>query len=473
VIPNDETGALRDGFQRQGRSFGLWVERLLALAVFAGLIRVGWMFFENGYFPQPFFYEPSDTWMDWFNTAYWAHNRGAYDSWLTIYPPLSFVLLKFLGLPGCYADSPGIEMRDCDWLGITSLHAIYLVDIGLIARMFWKIDPRTSLPRSFALTAGMPMFYGLERGNLILFCLAFIALGVGPLLRSARLRWLSLALAVNLKVYTITVVTALLLRRKWIAFEGCVIAIIGVYLLTYAILGSGTPFEIVRNITEFSGSFQSASVLDIWYPSTYTPLQSLLEGFGFPITTVIGSQIAERGLMTIKVLRLLAQSILLLAALATWLRPEKVPPFRAAMFALSLALITSEAGGYTQTMIILLIFMERWEGICRPAAIAICYIVCVPAEIILDSVPTLTRYSYLAGRPVFVDFGIGLGMFMRPMLNMLAPVIIALFTIREVWIDVRDDGRSKRWRYLADAVFLPWIRRSRPLGVTPTVNPEP
>lgn len=473
MIPSGEPGAVDSAVQHRKSRLGLKAEWAFALLILAGLCRVGWMFFDKGYFPQPFFYEPSDTWMDWFNTAYWAHDPGAYDSWLTIYPPLSFVLLKFLGIASCYGDSPGTEMRDCDWLGVVILHAIYLFDIVLIGRMFWKIDPKTSLPRGFALTAGMPMFYGLERGNLILFCIAFIALGVGPLLRSARLRWLFLALAVNLKVYTITLVASLLLRRKWLAFEGCVIAIISVYLLTYGILGAGTPFEIVRNIAEFSGSFQSASVLDIWYPSTYIPLQSLLEGTGFPITTVIGSQIAERGLIAIKLIRYSAQAILILAAFATWLRPEKVPPFRAAMFALSLALITSEAGGYTQTLIILLIFMERWEGLCRPLAISICYIACIPAEIILDSVPTLIRYSYLAGRPVFVDFGIGLGMFVRPLLNMLAPVSIALFTIRTVWIDIRDDGWSLRWRHRADAAFLPWIRRPRPLQPTPLAKPEP
>lgn len=452
---------------------GLWVEWSFAIIVLIALMRVMWILYYDGYLPQPFFYVPGDIWMDWFNTAYWAHNRGAYDSWMTIYPPLSFVLLRLFGKASCYTAASGLEMRDCDWVGIASIHALYIFDIVLIGRMFWKIDPKTSLPRSFALTAGMPMFYGLERGNLILFCLAFVALGMGPLLRSARLRWFFLALAVNLKVYTVTIVASLLLRRKWLAFEGCALAIASVYLVTYAILGEGTLFEIVRNITEFSGGFQSASVLDIWYPSTYIPLESLFGGGGFPITAVIGSRIAENGIIAIKIVRTSAQAILLLAAFATWLRPEKVPPFRAAMFALSLALITSEAGGYTQTLIILLIFMERWEGICRPFAMVICYIACIPAEIILDSIPTIISYSYLAGRPVFVDFGVGLGMFVRPLLNMLAPVSIALFTIRTVWIDIRDDGWSLRWRHRADAAFLPWIRRPRPLQPTPLAKPEP
>ncbi|MEO1968985.1 MAG: hypothetical protein ABGW87_09775 [Sphingomonadaceae bacterium] len=449
---------------------GLWVEWVLALVILAAFIRVGIKFYLNGYFPQPFFYEPSDTWMDWFNTAYWAHNTGAYDSWMTIYPPLSFILLKFMGLPHCYTAGTGLEMRDCDWLGVACLHVLYVIDIVLVARAFSKIDRRTALPRSFSLTVGMPMLYGLERGNLILFCFAFLVLGFGPLLRSARLRWFFIGMAVNLKVYVIAAVAALLLRRKWLAFEGCIIATVGVYLVTYGMMGAGTPIEIYRNITEFSSSFQSASVLDIWNPSTYMPLKSLLGGMGFPITVVIGSRPAELGLVAINVVEFSAKLILLAGAAATWLRPEKVPSYRAAMFALSFAMITSESGTYSQILVLFLLFMERWEGFARPAALVICYIVCVPAEIILQAIPTLIRYSYFTGGPVYVDFGIGLGMFVRPLLNMLGPVLIALHTIRIVWLDVREQGWSSRWRYRRDFALLPGVRRPSRPPASPTAD---
>lgn len=81
---------------------GWWTEMLFALAILGLLVRVAYLFDQNGYLPQPFFYEPSDTFMDWFNTAYWARDPGAYDSWRTIYPPLTFVVLRSLGSDRCY-----------------------------------------------------------------------------------------------------------------------------------------------------------------------------------------------------------------------------------------------------------------------------------------------------------------------------------------------------------------------------------
>ena len=53
-------------------------------------------FFANGFLPAPFVFDVGDTFMDWFNTAYWAHNPGAYSVWGTIYLPLSFVLTGLL-----------------------------------------------------------------------------------------------------------------------------------------------------------------------------------------------------------------------------------------------------------------------------------------------------------------------------------------------------------------------------------------
>ena len=89
------------------------IETLLALAVVASFGWTALVFHRTGYLPQPFVFDTNDTFMDWFNTAYWAHHPGAYDIWQSIYPPLSFVFLKLVGLPGCYLDSP-FYARDCD-----------------------------------------------------------------------------------------------------------------------------------------------------------------------------------------------------------------------------------------------------------------------------------------------------------------------------------------------------------------------
>lgn len=444
------------------RSWTLWPEYLMALGVLLLIGRAMVILYLYGYLPQPFFYEPSDTYMDWFNTAYWARDPGAYDSWRTIYPPLSFVALRFMGKGSCYAGAEGLIARDCDWVGLVAIHAIFLVNMLLVALTFRKVDQRTAIPRAIALSAGLPMLYALERGNILLLCFTAMLLGFGPLLKSARLKWLFIGIAVNFKIYLVAAIASLLLRRRWLWFEGALIATVLVYLLSFGIIGAGTPREIITNIRDYSSGFVASQVLDIWYAVTYQPLISLLQGETFPVTGVVGSRTAEVGLSILPLLVRMGQASILAAAAATWLRPEVVPPHRIVFFGVAMALISSEAGGYTQMMVILFVFMESWRGVARPLAILICYILSLPGDIIIGDIPPIIRDSYLAGHQVEVYFGVGLGMFLRPALLILVAVTLSALTIKDVWVDIRLQGWKDRWRFRRDWPMLPGILRPRP-----------
>jgi hypothetical protein len=61
------------------------IEFVLMLAMFAGLARLIKFFHYQGYLPAPFVFDVSDTFMDWFNTAYYAHNNGGYSAWSSAY----------------------------------------------------------------------------------------------------------------------------------------------------------------------------------------------------------------------------------------------------------------------------------------------------------------------------------------------------------------------------------------------------
>lgn len=452
--------------QRPSRPSPRWAEYVLAFAVLALLGRAGWTLYAYGYLPQPFFYEPSDTWMDWFNTAYWARDPGPYEVWGTIYPPLSFVVIRLFGINSCYGrsalTSDMLTIRDCDWLGIVTIHVIFLMNIVLIALNFRKSDRGTAVPRTIALALGMPMMFALERGNILLLTFTCFLLAFGPLLRSARLRWLAAGLAINFKVYLLGAVFALLLKRRWRWVEGAMVATVLVYIISYVMLGTGTPMQLIANITRYSSGFEAGQVLDIWYSITYAPLISLLNGNIFPVTTAVGSQPAELGLIIIPLLVRAGQLSVLLAALAVWLRPEAVSPHRAIFLGTAMALISSEAGGYTQILIILLVFMEPWRGIARPIAIVLCYVLCFPADIIVGSVPPFVRDSYLAGRPVEIRMGVGLGMFLRPGVLIAIAIALSCSTIRDVWIDVREQGVRQRWRFRRDSALLPGVAKPEP-----------
>lgn len=451
---------LPDHLRQQGR----WLEWVLAAAVLAGLLHMAYLTVAYQYFPQPFFYDTDDTFRDWFSTAIWAHEKGAYDTWLTVYPPLSFLFLKYAGLPQCYIYAPLSTVRDCDWLGIVLIHVIYVANIFIAARLFMKIDRRTALPRSFALTAGMPMLFGLERGNLVLLCFTCIMLGWGPLVRSARLRWLFVGLAINLKVYLIAGVATQLLRRRWRWVEGALLATILVYIVSYGLYGEGTPKEIVDNLVNFAEGFLStpSSVMDVWYPNTYKPLYYILTKAEIPITSMIGSDLVEAGAIAIPAAVYGTQAMIVLAALASWVRPEAVPPFRLAFLGIALAMITSEASAYTQPVMFLFVFMERWEGITRTLAIIITYILCIPGDILVaDPLPVL-QFSYIADHYVITLQGIALGMFLRPMGLLLLALLLSMHTIAVVWNDIRMQGWKDRWRFRQDVLLLPGLIRPRP-----------
>jgi len=451
--------------------WSLFFEYALATAVLVGALRLAVLTWVNGYFPQPFFFDTDDTWRDWFSTAIWAHEDGAYDSWLSIYPPLSFAFLKFVGLPSCYEYAPMATVRDCDWVGVVVMHAIYAINILLTALTFMKIDRATALARSLTLSICMPMLFGLERGNLILLCFTFVVLGFGPLLASARLRWLCVALAVNLKVYLIACVASQLLRRRWLWVEGVIIAIIGVWLVSFVIYGAGTPLDVYRNISNWAGGSTPSSILDIWYPNTYLPLRFVLGESNAPVNVILGSRVVNFALVFMPLTTHLAQVSIVFAAAITWLRPEVVPPYRLAFFGAALAMVTSETSTYTQPIVFFFVLMEPWRGWERIAALVATYILCIPGDIMISGPTRVQSFSFIGNRFVLAEYAVSLGMILRPFLFMLPAYFLSFLTIKDVWLDIRRQGWATRPRFFSDFPLLPGV--AKPSRISTSQSSEP
>uniref|UniRef100_UPI0025E6740D glycosyltransferase 87 family protein n=1 Tax=Novosphingobium sp. Chol11 TaxID=1385763 RepID=UPI0025E6740D len=422
-----------------------------------------WFLLKYHYLPQPFFYEPSGTWMDWYSLTQWGQHKGAYDTAQSIYPPLSFVLLKLFAIPHCYDLTYSEEVRPCDWVGGLVLTLMWLVNFPLTYFSFRKIDRATALPRAFALAFGFPMLFAFERGNLLLFCYACVVLAYGPLLKSARLRWLFAGIAVNFKVYLVAALLAPLLRRRWLAVEGAVICTVLVYLVTWYILGEGSPAQLIRNLGNYSGGFGAAALLDLWFPSSYIPVRLLLDG-SFPVYVIMGSQEAAMIYIGITVFMRFVQALIVLAAVAAWFRPEVVPPHRLVYLAISLALSASEAGGYTQVLLILFVFMETWRGIARPIAIVIAYVLCISFDITFSAAPPLVRDSFLGNTYVIAEYGFGLMSLLRPGMMLTMAALLSGVTIAAVWADIRQQGWRGRWRYRRDLPLLPGVLRPAPIA---------
>jgi len=432
-----------------------WVEPILAALVLLTICHTIWHLVTYHYLPQPFFYEPGDAWMDWFNTAYWARDEGTYDVWGTVYPPLSFVFFKLVGIGACYPGAEGLDSRDCDWVGAIVMNAWCLLNALIFWKTYRKHDRSTALYRAFILAFGMPMADAWERGNVIIVCFTCFILAHGPLLKSAKLKWLLAGLAVNFKVYLIASIVPYVLRRRWRWFEGALASVILIYVVTWGLLGRGNPVTLYENIVIFSQPMQATSFLDVWFAATYQPVISLLNGMStFPVMAILGSDRTEILIFLLPLITHIVQATIVLAAAAAWLRPEVVPMYRLVGLITSLAIITSEPGGYTAVIVLMMALFERWEGIGRRIAIICCYILSLQYDIYIDPLNPQLKAGFLGGQPVLYQYWVTVGPFLRPGLIMLIPFSLACVTLRAVWLDIRAQGWRNRYRFRYDAPLL-------------------
>ncbi len=424
---------------RHGR-IGLACEIALAAIVVASVVGIAHGLVVRGYLPQPFLPDTNDTFMDWFNTAYWANNPGAYDVWRTIYPPLSFVFLDVFSLPGCYLSSP-FHARDCDWLGQAAILGWYVIGIALAWLAFRRADQRTAPWRAIAFAIGLPTLFALERGNLVIPCLAFFAVAYGDIVRPGWKRWIAIGVTINFKPYLLLPALALAIRRDWRALEAAGIATVALYVLTIAIVGAGGPLEMIANARNWV-SFVGGQVWEqIYYSTSYSPLL-WIETTSFPVLRYIPSRAVEPSLWWVPVV-IRAGQLLTLACLAgAWLQPGALPLHRLAALLLAMSLSAQSPGGYTQAFLIFLVFLEPWRRPGPIVAIVAAYLLSISADWILAPFPPINGKSWLGDRSVVATFGMAIGQFMRPGLIIVILWALALDSLYRIVRAHRDHRPS-------------------------------
>ncbi|MBP2276068.1 hypothetical protein [Sphingomonas sp. PL20] len=403
---------------------GRWpfVEYALMLAVLASVGRMAMFFHANHYLPAPFVFDTNDTFMDWFNTAFWANRPGAYDVWRSIYPPLSFVFLDLASLPGCYRDSP-FHARDCDWVGRSAIGALYLIDVILLWIAFRRNDRRTAIPRTAAFAVGLPLLYTLERGNLILAGFAAFIVAYGPVTRSPLARAVANAVAINFKPYLVLGAFAHAVRREWRPLEYAGFATVALYLVTLALVGAGTPAEIVANTANWV-TFQTGQVWgEIAYSTSYAPLL-LVRASQMPVLDFVPSRLIEGIEVAVPIVIRSTQAVAALCLAAAWLQPGALERGRLAAILLGTYFVTQSPGGYTQTFLLFLVFLERGRGIGPTIAIMCAYALSLVFEWPLSTIMEVPGTSWLGGTTVLPRLGLALGHFIRP--GLIAAIVWAL-----------------------------------------------
>ncbi len=391
-----------------------FIETAFAFLIVVAMVYATRFFIVNGYLPSPFFQDTNDTFMDWYNTAYWSDRRGAYELWGSVYPPLSFLFLRLFSAPSCYADTSEIA-RHCDQIGIFALGGFVLLNTIILYFTYKKDHLSTAIPRAIALGFGMPMLFAWERGNLIVPCFTFFILGHGRLLKAGWIRWLCVAVSINFKPYLMLALVGRALRMQWRWLEGCGIAVLLIYTASYMVFGQGNPIELFNDIAIFSQGSDVIKLDSISYASTFNALVDILRA-PLPIMLILGSRPIETMESVLPIaIRLGELGVLAVFAGAIW-RPSAIPVYRLGALSVALLLTASNPGGYAEVFLFFFVFFEQWKGPGRIVALISTYALCVPCDYQIVGIAHQMKNSYLSGHTVGYDLGLTVGEFVRPAL---------------------------------------------------------
>jgi hypothetical protein len=410
-----------------------WADIVLSALVLASVAWIIDRFVVASYLPQPFIYNPDGTFMDWFDPAYWANNRGAFDNWRTVYPPLSFVFLRLFSFKECYIYDAH-HGRDCDWLGQVVIIGWYLAASILSYLTYRAADRRTALWRGLATALGLPLLYGLERGNLIVPCFVFFVLGYSRLLRAAWLKWLCVAMTINFKPYMVLAALPLAVRARWRWLEGAGIVTVALYLVTLALEGAGTPQELVSNSRNWIQFVGPQYWWSLYYSTSYSALAEALKHT--ELMSMIGSRPVELGIVFIPMLIRLGQAGVAIALASVFFQRLNVPLHRLSALALAVLMTTTNPNGYAFVFVIYLVFLEPWRGASRIALLC-AYALSISADLVLVPIYTTEFSSWLGHREVVTDFGVAVGQLVRPGLLLIIQYALTASVLGDAFRDLR------------------------------------
>ena len=412
---------------KSGGHLRLILEVIGFLSVVAGFFNLARIFFKFGYLPAPFVFDVNDTFMDWFNTAFWAHNSGAYSVWGSIYLPLSFVITGLVGDPRCYSTHP-FDARDCDVVGIVFIVLTYVACVAVTAVALYRRDRSTALFRTIGIALGGPLLFALERGNLIMIAYIAFVLLVGGLIRSKKATAAVAAVLINMKVYLLFPVLAFGIKRQWRTLELCGLAALGLYLASLVIVNAGTPMELARNLETWF-NLRAGTVWDeVLFSTTYKPYL-LLDARQYPIRDYVEQRWVDlvKAFVTYEVIA--SRAVALLCIGWAWFYPRAVSLHRLIFFILMQSFIVQNPGGYSITFLVFLVFMEPWKNFGTGLAIFCAYLLSISTDMTITPIFEVPREAWLSQRDVLNVYALPLGALVRPGIILIMLWSLAIDTI--------------------------------------------
>ena len=359
-------------------------------------------------------FDINDTFMDWYNTAQWAHNPGAYDIWRIHLPAL------VLRIP---APDVGPALLLCFTVRRPRLRLVgsvvfivgFYVACAIVAAIaFYKDDRRPRSSAAIAFAFCLPLLYALERGNLII--VAFVCFVI-RLREHGYVRGLSGVIAAASASTSNAICSSRLwrsvLKRDWREFELIGIAALAIYLVTLALFGTGTPVEITGNLSDWIVN----TAIGVWDQVYYTTTYNNLLWFDirqYPVRDYVGSKVVDFAAAAIPIVVSVSRAIGLLTLLLVWLQPKALSVHRVALILMLTTMIAQSPGGYAEMFIIFLVFMEKADTIALKFSTVCAYLIAIPWDLTTGTFKVNNQSAWLSGRTLEVAFGLTVGSVLRP-----------------------------------------------------------
>jgi len=374
-----------------------------------------WFLTRHGYLPV----FPQFTFaalMDFFDPLYWSENDGRYTEWKSVYPPLNFLFLKSvkLILLGDSNFSNSFALRASAFPAALFFLFSYLIVPALVLKTkLWNCFNATEkILLYFTIILSMPMLFALQRGNLIIFTLIFIALALG---KSGLVRAICIAVLINLKPYFALLLVYYLVRHNWKEFWRCTLAT-GMLFVGTGLLLDHNFFLLFSNMFDWSQNTEVFSLKEVM------AMPSSISAFSY----VLNSEAIQRtkyshyfNLHAIANLIAVIKWFAIAWILVVLYKKQKLLG-DTHIIAILLVVISNysiRVGGYTLIFYITLLPVFLTMRF-RNVYCVILILLSAPLDFIPLAKETLgEQYSYLTNAMVEVHWTLGVGSVLRPILN--------------------------------------------------------
>ena len=367
---------------------------------------------QNNYLPSPFIYDKNDTFMDFFNPLYWAYNEDRYTQWLSVYPPLDFLILKGLHVitGGSFQADP-FSLRDSGNNIIALLVFIFLASPLLVLanikdKCFGSLE---KIIIYFIFIFSVPFLFTLERGNLIIFALPLVS--VLFLKNNNLLKVISISILINIKPYFVVLALPFILKKKWDEFIKTIFFSTAIYSISSIILGNDF-FDFLLNIITFeSNIFSLREILAM--PSSIMSIYIFLQNY------VPSSSSLYNPMYIFSIIILFAY--ITLAIFIVYISIKYKNNISEVEFYLiiliSMTVFFYQIGGYSIILYLSLVpilYREFKYGL------FIVIIIFMPTDLIpLYSDLMIGKESFFSNFKIDINYNLGLGSILRPSLNYL------------------------------------------------------